>query len=344
MDLKEDLFLNFLYLEEVYREWNDILVIGKTIEQNNKKIHIIGMTLEDEVKLYIIEPYNEPENCNDRKKGVCNQRKILKEQEKEGDFLDCSDFYFGDTRLQVQGCSSTLLEYLIQDYGEIQVFLEMLRAGWVIPEWLKNKEWDNLQLTTLEFEDVKKLPKYSKEMPIIIKHKPNPIQHMLEKTITLNVGKSHSFSFTDNYDDKVQCYINNVSLINVWEDMEEQFSAPQYTKKFLPEQLQEIQKKCFRALEQSCPKGMYYICVEYECSKDFNLQFYSKEYLKSCPEKHEGSASLLIMTKKPDKEIGSHNLPLKSCVIQTAVTPDTSKISAELFSYFEKVDAWEEEV
>lgn len=335
--------MNFLYLEEVYREWNDILVIGKTIERYNKKSHIIGMTLEDELKLYIIEPYNEPENFNNRKKGVCNQRKILKEQENEEDYLDWGDIYFGNVRLQVQESLGSPLKY-INDYGEIQLFFEMMKAGWVIPEWLKNEEWDNLQLTTIEFADVKKIPNYSKEMPIIIKHNPNPIQHILEKTITLNVGKSHAFSFTDNYDDKVQCYINNVFLINVWEDMEKQFSDPQYTEKFLSEQLQEIKKHCFRALEQSCPKGMYYIGLEYECSKDLKLQFYTKEYLKSFPEEREESVSILMMNTKPDKEIGIHNLPLKSCVIQTAVTPDTSKISAELFSYFEKVDAWEEEV
>lgn len=336
--------MNFLCLEEMYRNWHDILVIGKNIERDNKKYHIIGMTLEDEAKLYIIGSFNEQEYCSNRKKGVRNQRKILKEQEKEGDYLDCSDFYFGDKRLQVQGVSNSPLKYLTQDYGEIQVFLDMLRSGWIIPEWLKNEEWDNLQLTTLEFADVKKLPKYSKEMPIIIKHNPNPIQHILEKTITLNVGKSHSFGFTDNYGDKVQCYINNVFLINVWEDMEKQFSDPQYTEKFLPEQLQEIKENCFRALEQGCLKGMCYIGVEYECSKNLQLQFYSKEYLKTLPEEQRGSVSILMMNTKPDKEIGIHNLPLKSCVIQTAVTPDTSKIPAELFSYFEKVDAWEEEV
>lgn len=335
--------MNFLYLEEVYRELHDILIIGKTIERNNKKYHIIGMTLEDEVKLYIIEPYNEPEYCSNRKKGVQNQRKILKEQKKEEYYLNCSDFYFGNERLQVQQGSGGPLS-LINDYGEIQLFFEMMKAGWVVPEWLKNEEWDNLQLTTLEFADVKKLPDYSTEMPIIIKHNPNPIQYILEKTITLNVGKSNTFSFTDNYGDKVQCYINNVSLINVWEDMEEQFSDPQYTEKFLPEQLQKIKEHCYMALEQSCPKGMCYISVEYECSKDLNLQFYTKEYLKSCPEEQEGNASILMMNTKSDKEIGIHNLPLKSYVIQSAVTPDTFKIPAELFSYFEKVDAWEEKI
>ena len=35
---------------------------------------------------------------------------------------------------------------------------------------------------------------------------------------------------------------------------------------------------------------------------------------------------------------------MNCCVIQTAVPPDTSKIPAELFLYFEKVAEWEEKV
>ena len=59
---------------------------------------------------------------------------------------------------------------------------------------------------------------------------------------------------------------------------------------------------------------------------------------------HKGSFSFLMVSLKPDKELGTHSLPLKGCVIQTAVSPDTSKIPAELFLYFEKVAEWEEKV
>lgn len=63
---------------------------------------------------------------------------------------------------------------------------------------------------------------------------------MVEKTFTLNVGKSRSFSFVDSYGDEVQCYINDVKLIDVWKGTEEQFNDPQYTEKVSAEQLQEM--------------------------------------------------------------------------------------------------------
>ena len=181
--------------------------------------------LEDAAKLYIIEPYNESMNYGSKIKGVRSQRKILKESRandiREDTYLHCSAFYLGDQRLQVRSGSGGSLKYDTDNYETIQVFFNMLSAGWQIPEWLKNEEWDDLQLVTLTIDDIKKLPQYSPEMPIIIKHRSNSIRHILEKTITLNVGQSRSFSFVDTYGDKVQCFINNVTLLDVWKDTEE---------------------------------------------------------------------------------------------------------------------------
>ena len=337
--------MRFSYLEGFYKNWRDILVIGRTIERDDKKYHIVGMTLADEAKLYIIEPYSEAEHDNHRTKGVRNQRRIMKEHTgSEVCYLHCSDFYLGEQRLQVRSGSGCALHHSIPNYEAMLVFSDMLRAGWKIPEWLRNEEWDNLQMVTLVIEDMKELPPYSPEMPITIKHYPSAIQHIVEKTVTLNVGKSRSFSFVDSYGDEVWCYINDVKLIDVWKDTEEQFNDPRYTTKVSAERLQEMKEECFEALEQSCPKGMCYIGIAYECTKELNLQFYTKEFLKSRPETHEGSAATLFMRLKPDRETGTHNLPLRGYVMQTAVSPDTTRISAELFFSMEKVDGWEEKV
>lgn len=336
--------MKFSYLEDAHEQWSDVLAIGRTIERDGKKYHMVGMTLRETAELYIIEPYEEQENRH-RRKGMRSQRRLLKENEEHEEcYLHCSEFCFGTQWLHVQSGSAGPLEHSVQNYRTIQLFLDMMSAGWVVPEWLKEEEWDNLQLVTLEIADLDELPKYSPEMPIIIKHRSDFKRHLLEKTVTLHVGKSRSFSFVDYSGDKVWCYINTVALMDVWKDTEEQFSNPEYIKKVSPEQLKQAKEHCYRALEQSCPKGMCYVGVEYECSKDISLQFYSKEYLKSHPEHHEGSASFLMMRLKPDKELGIHKLPLKGCVIQTPVSPDTVKILAELFLYFEKTEEWEERI
>ena len=49
--------MDFRTLEEAHQTWQEIRVIGRTIERKDKKYHIVGMTLADEAKLYILEPY-----------------------------------------------------------------------------------------------------------------------------------------------------------------------------------------------------------------------------------------------------------------------------------------------
>lgn len=332
--------MNFAFLNYFHKKWQDILVIGKTIERNKEKYHILGMTLSDEAKLYIIESHQKIRN-----KGIRNQRRLLKEQEEtESLYLHCSDFYLGNEKLCVQGGISRPLQYSSENYEIIQLFFDMMSAGWIIPEWLEFQDWNCLQLTTLTISNLtianfKKLPKYLPETPITINHQPFFLKHILEKTITLAVGKSRSFCFIDNYGENVQCYINNITLIDMWKNTEEIFNHPKFTEKFSPEQLQQEKIHSYKVLEQHCPKGMCYIGIEYECSKDITLTFYSKQYLKSRPKEHQGNASSMLVYLKHDKKIGTHHLPLKSCVMQTPVPPDVSKIPAELFFYSEKIGA-----
>lgn len=337
--------MNFSFLEGYHKAWQDILVIGKTIKHDNGNCHIIGMTLSDEANLYLLEPYSRPENTDKPKKGIRTQRRSLRENEDNGcSYLHCSDFYLGEERLQVEGGNGGSLEYSEQDYGVIQLFMDMISAGWMIPEWLKNTDWNDLQLVTLRIAGLDRLPSYSPEMPITIKHHPTPIRHILEKTVTLQVGKSRTFSFYDHCGDKVLCYVNQVTLIDVWKKTEEEFNDPQLAKRLSPEQIKQARKFSLDALGQNCPKGMCYIGIEYECSKDISLGFYAKQLLSSRPKICHGSSSFLMMRLKPDKETGTHGLALKGCMIQTPFSPDTTVVPAELFHYYEKVEAWTETV
>ena len=333
--------MQFSWLEGVSKKWKEILVIGRTIECDGKKYHIIGMTMEEEANLYIIEPYEEQKRRNPNKKYT--QRMILKEQEPENiRYLHCREFKIGNQRLCIQGgCGGSLMP---ENYEEIKLFLDMMDAGWKIPEWLKEEDWDRLKLVTLNIADRKRLPKYSPDMPITIKHDPVPKKHLLNraKSMTLEIGKPFSFQFTAHDGEKVQCHVNDVVLIDVWEEAKKEFADAKYRKRFTEEQLQEIESNYYEALRQNCPKRMCYIGIEYECSKDINLQFYSKDFLESYPETQSGSATFLMMRLKPDKKTGIHGLPLKGYGMNTPVSSDTTAVSAELLFYMEMVEAWEE--
>ena len=213
--------MDFSSLEGFHTKWRDILVIGKTIERGSMKYHVVGMTLSDEARLYVIEPCPEAESLSG--KVVQNQRQILKELERHGHgYLDCRGFSLGNEHMKVQGGTGTPLTP--DNHGMTQLFFDMMDAGWTIPGWLKEVDWDNLMLITLDVANVEKLPAFTPDMPMTITHRPSPDRHVVEKTVTLNVGKSRSFRFTDEHGDEVQCHINNVTLIDAWKSAEEDLS------------------------------------------------------------------------------------------------------------------------
>lgn len=335
--------MNFSFLTQCHTQWRDILVIGKTVVHDGKNIHIIGMTLADEAKLYMIEPYHEPEPPVLR--GVRNQRRIQKESTHPGfSYLSCSKVRLGETELSIRGGSAGPLQYSLEDWGVIQVFLDMLSAGWAVPDWLADLDWSELALVTLDVPGLEKLPDFSSEMSGTLTVRPDPVRHLIEKPVTLTVGKPRTLHFLDQNGSEVECHINNVTLIDVWAETEQQFNDPRYAELVTPEQIAEIRKSCFETLAQNCPRGMCYVGVEYECSRDMSLQFYSREFLRSVPEPDHGSASIMMMRLKPDRETGSHGLPLRGCAIETPVPPDTTKLAAELFSASELIPPWEERI
>jgi len=331
--------MNFSFLEQWHQSWRDVLVLGRTVEWEGQTCHILGMTLAEGAKLYVLEPYQEKRS---RRSANRSYRRRLKEFN-DGDihFFHCSQIGLGDEVLPIQGGSASPLRASLEDLSALPLFFRMLDAGWIIPDWLKQTDWSGLQLVTLDLPEVKQLPRCTPDTPLRLTHRAYSTRHILEKTVTLTVDKPRTISFTDHLGEEVLCHINRVFLIDVWQVTEEKFHDPAILSRGTPEELEMAKKHCLEALEQSCPKGFCQIGMEYECSKDLQLQFYSKEYLKSSP-RSCGNSGALILRTKPDQELGTHGLPLKSCVIDTPVSPGTIKIPAELFFYYERKDAWEE--
>lgn len=336
----------FSELERIADKIKDVLVIGKTIEREGKFYYIIGMVLvSNEVNLYIIEPYEENEGDMQSEAKHKNYREMLMEDcSFKESYLNCKEFIFGNEKIGVQGGSAGSLRYDIQNHEAILLFIELMKSGWEVPEEIKETDWEKLCLVTLTMADISKLPKYSKDMPITIIHDTNHKKCFVEKPIVLEVGKPHEFTFSSDNGEELYCYINNVSLIDIWGEMEEKFNDPNYKEKVTKEELEEIKKVTFETLEQDCPKGMYYINVEYECTKEITLQFYTNEFLQSFPKEHKGSASSMFLRSKPEKDTGTHGLPLNSYMIQTPVSAETVEIPSELLFYIENIPGWEEDV
>lgn len=246
--------------------------------------------------------------------------------------------------MEIQDGTADALNDAAQMAEHLPLFLDMIRAGWKIPDWLKQMEWENLKLVTLHIRSVKKLPVCSPDTPVTLHYRPDSILHLLEKSLTLHLGQKKSFSFVDERGEQIFCYLNNISFLDIWNISEKKFLDPNIIKHYSPKELESIKTSYYQTLEQDCPKGMHYISIEYECTKDIQLNFYDKAYLKSSPKKHTPSTGSIGILVHPDQKTGDHHLPLKTAVIKTPYSPDTSAVFAEVFSYYEPVAPYEETI
>lgn len=327
--------MDFAALSKAHRTWRGILAFGRDATLKGTKCHVIGVTLEEEGELYLLERCGEGEPA--RRRGPKNYRGLLKEAaEGQTGLLDCQEIVLGRQTLPITEASRSRIGHSDPDYGEIQVFFDFMSAGWKVPEWLKTADWETLGLTVFKFSGKEGLPQYSAEMPITFRYRPAPARHIVEKTVAIPIGKSRNFRFQDHEGEWVDCYIDQARLLDVWKQAEE-------TWKRAGETSPQMDQRFFKTLERCCPRGMYYTEIEYECGKDLELRFYSKEYLRSRPGGKNGNVGLAVFAR-PDREIGPHGLPLKTCVIDTPVHPDIERIDAELFCCYEKTEPWEETV
>jgi hypothetical protein len=123
--------------------------------------------------------------------------------------------------------------------------------------------------------------------------------------------------------------------MDMWGDMEKNFSDPKLLKHMTKEQIEEAKKNIEKSFIEACPKGMYYPVIEYECKEDISLEFHTKEFLESKPVHHgNGSIGFII---SPDKPTGILGTKLRSAIIQEPVSANTEIIEAELLQYHKTI-------
>ena len=124
--------------------------------------------------------------------------------------------------------------------------------------------------------------------------------------------------------------------MDIWGDMEKNFSDPKLLEQMTKEQIDEAKRNIEKSFIEVCPKGMYYLVIEYESEDDISLEFHTKEFLESKPLHHgNGSIGFII---RPDKATGILGTKLKAAIIQEPVSGSTEIIETELFQYHQTVN------
>lgn len=341
--------MNFKYFQKLIAnaEFDEIQVIGKDIKKENRFYHIVGMTLkEKKASLYVLElaeGETEETTFNKEETPRMSLKKQMQAQREQSFFMQIREFRCADKVYETAGATAQPMKY--GDYGELYLlFLKMCDAGWQVSKesFFYEVDWNLFSMIRIEFrEEFEHLPKWEDEMMAVVDLLPE--SNAIEVPVLLECGKTQEIPFLLENGKEAVCYINKVSLMDIWKEEEKRFSDNSYKEKMLLHmtemEFEQMKEQFFRVLEEHCPKGKCYMVVEYECSEeDIGLNFYDREYLEQKPEEKNGSATALLMRVKPDREIGAHGLKLRGGVIQKVLDKGTMELEAELFSYYRMVE------
>lgn len=340
--------MNFKQLDRLLTEtlYDEVKIIGKDVTLDGHYAHIIGMTRKGkQAFVYALEFVEQPENEEETVQRQIDKthRQQMKENYKTETnpvFLQISEFHSNGKVFRIDGATASATEFY--NLAEHMLFyLKMKEHGWTMPEEspLCTVDWERLRLSVIELEELDELPDWTNDLQIV-KSSQNRTE-ALEIPLVLTCGEQPVIPFQLEDGTPAECYINKICLYDVWAEQERRFEDTEYRKRALEyvsmEKFQQMKQQLEDTLLASCPRGMCYMLVEYECHPDAAINFYATSYLDARPQISSGSASALLMIHHPDAATGSHGLKLRGCIIQTPVAPETASLHAELFSYTELV-------
>lgn len=364
--------MNFELFQKIFPQYHAIMVLGKTLEKYGKPYHLIGMTrVNDTAELYVLNmcrPLDSYPTWQEQCELTMREKMESCGEAEDNYFMEIKAFLFDGEEYSVRSALSGCLNPA-NDVETLGLFTEMRKAGWRVPDdsVFYRRDWEEIGLTrlTIDLE--------GKGLPVLENKKITIVKRVIAKSVRIEQpvalfienetgeadtvfrqkkekksGKSNTIIFKKEDDTETICYINRVYRIDVWKDQEERFADLEWNRRMREHmsaaELEEVKRQTYAAMEQQCPRGTYYIGVEYECSEDIGLQFYSKEYLDSVSEVHEGSAVSMMMLLRPEQEKGLHGLKLRGAVIQTPIDRNVTEIAAELYSYMATIPEQREEM
>lgn len=360
--------MSFEYMEYLVEknQFDDIQIIGKTIESQGQPYYFLAMVKKEEQAQLCIMAQTEPwaDSLGDDHSTM--RQSMRASLRWTGSAVDISKIKINDQELEIGGGQFGILNE--NSMENIMLLAKLADAGWRMPRdsVFYQMDWSCIELMQAEIRTpLQQFPDWE-HARVGITWGQRTIGYCVEKPVRLAVStgaqpeqapdrdggmQKVSFKITskDGTERDAVCYLNSVTLIDMWAEYDKQFADPEYQKKVREhvseEEFENMKQEMYRALEQECPRGMCYFGIEYECEcdVDLSLQFYAADYLESAPVVHHGSASIYLSISKADREFGVHGLKLRACVIHTPVAPDTKELQAELFDAYELIPEREEE-
>lgn len=363
-------------------QYDEIKIIGKDARSQGRQLHFIAMMRKGkETELWILadaEPGKEAierpmQNAPTQKEedtevgqnpcGERTNRELMENYASLYGLAGICKLKIGDLTFKTRGGQIGCLN--IHDYDSLLMLAKLADAGWQLPgdspflkaDWKDSK----IQMMRSKFTSPSEtLPEWE-NAKIVVNWASELRRYLIERQVRLVLGDSQDWQADEGCVKQIAftvpdgeggmkdaiCYINSVSRINPLEEEEKLFADPEYQRQLLehmtPQELEDYRQQEHQTMEETCPRGMYFFVVEYECTLDLQLQFHTVEYLDSPPVMDEKTINLMWASNTKEKK-GEHGILLQAEVIQSPMAADVKEMWAELFAAYETVPGLKEEL
>lgn len=328
--------MNINLLKEYIDKISEVKVIGKDFSFGGTDFHFVGFYREDASLHAVILSYNEElfEKKEQAKIDAINAYDLdcaynpsVRESERQQLLFDepilhITKLVSGNTEFNSHSSECTLLENGIDD--NIILLAEFIRAGWECEKfsWIP---FDRLYINKVSFTgEYTECPDFSDEITLSfaktskrsLAEIPLPIEiGATEKEIELPSGE--------------KIFIRGAKLLDMYDEMEQLFSSERFREMCTPEEIEMQRANFIENFSPCCPRGKYYIAVEYEVPENISLEIKLKSVLDAPPITRGGCMSFIIRSDSAPLHDG---MQVKTAVIDTPFDADTKSVEAEIFT------------
>ncbi len=324
---EEELVLNVCYETDKYR-------VLPMVARKNGKLYMWELSMmSEEEEEHRAKRYRRPKtNRAMHKEGLdrCPQH-MISEVNISGQVFNIS----GSSGMAVCDCGNDREEVLLYYF-----LLKGVRLG-----ALEEVSFDRLWLTEYEIVDAEETDIFKKlrdndSYNISVKLREEHVQIPVNKRFKLKLGeydKPKVLTINNGEEpEDINVYIHGVSCYDAWEEEKTCFDDPRYKENFTKEQLEQLKAQHREAVSMMCPKEYVIPLIEYECDKDYQMQFYTSDYLKR---EHQSTNKSVIMMFKSDKKNGPMGYLSRVCQLEAVPYDYDENMSVELFMYYKIIPA-----
>lgn len=331
--------MNAEILRSFLPDFKEKLVLNAFYEEGDR-YGVLAMLARKEDKLCLWEiremSEEEIEHRNRRYRRPRTNRQVKKQSIHGGNGLGIREIVLDGQHLSVTSANGTYIRDECNKEERV-LLLYFLQNGVTLGK-LEQIPLDRLMINCYELQE-QEFPKVNHQKAdgrnIVLELEEQHFPVEVNKKLRLKSGEYKKPRLVKvNKEEAVNVYIHGVTFYDVWEEAKTRFDDKRYAERFSAEELERMRQQYMDSLPGICPQGSVLPVIEYESDRDYQMQFYTQDYLRREP---ENKSSSVFMMFRPDKKTGPMGYKNFACPLEAVKKGFEGEFAVELYMYYKVI-------